>query len=172
MRFRHFFTLITITLTYFTASCFPSQQPGDPTSSRITPEPPPEDIITETEAKITEPSEKEEVSKETMVKGSSQGVPKDSVIWVVVYPYQASRYYPQNKPTDVQSNGKWASMSYIGIDEDVKQKFDLIVVVADETAQEAFESYLEKAKDKKDWAGLEQLPDGAEILDRLMVIRK
>lgn len=122
--------------------------------------------------RITYPSDGAHVEIREMIRGTSQNIPKGQVIWIVVYPQAAGRYYPQNDPADVQANGDWSSLAFIGIEEDVGRKFDIVAVLANKDAQDAFNAYLAQAKDKKTWPGLEELPNGAVIYDRITVTRK
>lgn len=122
--------------------------------------------------RITYPSDGATVEIREMIKGTSQNIPKEQVIWIVVYPQVIGRYYPQNDPADVQANGDWSSLAFIGIEEDVGKKFDTIAVLADKKAQDAFNDYLVQAKDKKTWPGLGKLPNGAMIHDRITATRE
>jgi hypothetical protein len=122
--------------------------------------------------KITQPVEGGSVDQTQMVRGTSQAVPEGQAIWVVLYMQKVGRYYPQNQAADVQPNGGWASMSYIGIPSDVGLKFDLIAVLVDKDGRAAFDKYLVNAKNKSDYAGLEQLPNGATVYDRVSVTRR
>ena len=81
------------------------------------------------------------------------------------------RYYPQNNPAAVQANGDWISLTFIGIEEDVNKKFDIIVVLADKRAQDAFNAYRKQSEDTDTWPGLERLPEGVTIYDRITVTR-
>lgn len=107
-----------------------------------------------------------------MVRGTSQAVPDGQAIWVVLFVQKVGRYFPPNQAADVQPNGGWASMTYIGVPSDVGLKFDLIAVLVDKQGQDAFNKYLVNAKNKSDYAGLEQLPNGATVYDRVSVTRK
>jgi len=107
-----------------------------------------------------------------MVQGTSQKIPEGQAIWIMVYSHVVGRYYPQDNPADVQANGDWTSLTYIGIKEDVNRKFDIIAVLADKRAQDAFNAYLTKAKNTNTWPGLERLPEGATIYDRITVARE
>jgi len=122
--------------------------------------------------KITEPVEGALVDPSQMVRGTSRWVPTGQAIWVVVFVQKVGRYYPQNQAADVQANGGWSSITYIGIPSDVGLKFDLIAVLADSEGQAAFNKYLTNARNKSDYAGLEQLPTGATVYDRISVTRK
>lgn len=121
------------------------------------------------EVKITYPYDGATVEIREMIRGTSQRIPKGQVIWVAAY---LDRYHPQNYPADVQANGDWSSLAFIGIEEDIGKKFDIIAVLADKKAQDTFNAYLIQARDTKTWSGLERLPEGALIYDRITVTRK
>ncbi|HET54055.1 MAG TPA: hypothetical protein ENN33_02440 [Ignavibacteria bacterium] len=125
-----------------------------------------------TGVEITFPYDGATVEIREMILGTSQKIPEGQAIWIVVYPHVAGRYYPQNDPADVQTNGDWISLAFIGIQEDVNRKFDIVAVLADESAQEAFNAYLTQAKGNKTWPGFEKLPEGTAIYDRITVARK
>lgn len=122
--------------------------------------------------KITQPANGAQADQTQMVRGTSQAIPNGQVIWVVVFVQKAGRYYPQNQSADIQPNGEWASVTYIGIPSDVGLKFDLLAVLADKEGQNAFNRYLVNARDRSDYPGLERLPDGATIYDRVSVTRR
>ena len=122
---------------------------------------------------ITYPSDGANVEIREMGRGTSQKIPEGQAIWIVVYTHVVDRYYPRDNPADVQANGDWtSSLTYIGIEEDVNKKFDIIAVLADKMAQDAFNAYIEQAKDTKKWTGLGKLIEGTTIYDRITVTRK
>ncbi len=121
---------------------------------------------------ITYPDDGANVEIRENVQGTSEKIPKGHAIWIVVYPHLVDRYYPQNNSADVQANGDWTSNTSIGIEEDVNRKFDIIAVLADKRAQDAFEAYIKQAKDTKKWSGLGKLIEGTTIYDRITVTMK
>ena len=125
-----------------------------------------------TEVEITYPYDAANVEIREKVLGTSQKIPEGQAIWIIVYPYLVDRYYPQNNSADVQANGDWTSLTSIGIEEEVNRKFDIIAVLADKRAQDAFNAYLIQANDTDTWPGLERLPEGATIYDSITVTRK
>lgn len=124
------------------------------------------------EVEITYPYDGANVEIGELVRGTSEKIPKGQAIWIIVYPYLFDRYYPQKNPTAVQANGDWISLTFIGIEEDVNKKFDIIAVLADKRAQDAFNAYLIQAKDTNTWPGLGRLLEGVTIYDRITVTRK
>lgn len=125
-----------------------------------------------TEIKITTPTEGEKIDQIETIKGSSQGIPKGSVAWIVVFLPATGRYYPQNHPADVQANGDWSSVAYVGQTGESGLKADIIAVLANKATQDAIKNYLKDAIDKNDFPGLERLPKEATIYHRISVSRK
>ena len=124
-----------------------------------------------TKVRITHPMDYGSVEHEEMIRGTSKRVPKQHAIWVVVFPHEANLYHPQNAPAEVQETGDWSTLVYIGTEKDSGKRFDIIAVVADKTAQDSFRAYLADGK-KKDWPGLENLPEEATIGARITVTRR
>src|SRR5207247_5996448 len=135
-------------LTLLLSECWP--KPGSNQTPTPVPSPAPA-----TSVEITQPTEGTKVEQTEMVKGTSQRIPSEQVIWVVVFVHKVGRYYPQNNPADVQASGDWASVTYIGVAADVGLKFVLIAVLADKEVTSAFNKYLVKARDKHDYPVLE-----------------
>jgi len=165
-------SIVGLALGLLLAACLPSP---DLTPTEIATAPTeiataPTQIVTD--ATITYPSNGAEVEREEMVRGTSQEVPAGHVIWIVVFPHAASRYYPQDRQADIEAKGDWTSKAYIGVEENVGEGFDIIAVIADEAGQGVFRRYFEDARKNNDWRGLEQLPEGAVIYNRVTVTRK
>jgi len=121
---------------------------------------------------ITYPINLARVDQTEVVRGTFQGLPTGKTIWIVLFIPEAGRYYPQNRPADLEAANRWSSLAYIGVPSDTGKRFDILAVVADTGAQNAFNAYLADARDRSDWAGMEALPEGAVIYDRITVTRK
>lgn len=121
---------------------------------------------------ITHPYDGATVEMKEMVKGISLNIPKRHSIWVVVYSYLTKRYYPQYGPADIQVDGKWSSLILIGSERSIGEKHDIMAVLTDKSAEEIFNEYYRHGKERNIWEGLEKLPAGAKIYDRITVIRK
>jgi hypothetical protein len=121
---------------------------------------------------ITYPLNNSAVGLQEVVRGTSQRISRKQEIWLVVYPHSVGLYYPQNGPADMQIKGDWASLAIIGVKENTGATFDIIVVLADEAAQDTFNAYLSKSQADGLWKGLDGLPSGAVIYDRVTVTRK
>jgi hypothetical protein len=118
-------------------------------------------------AGIDVPGDGEIVDMTTMVRGTSKHVPEGTWLWVFVYSYSASRYFPAARPADVQLNGAWASKVQIGNEFDDGEGFDLLVVQADPLAHSQIEAYLATRTN-----GMEGLPEGTVGLARIAVHRR
>jgi len=125
-----------------------------------------------TDVAITYPINHARVDQTETVRGTSQELSAEQVIWVVIFAQEVGRYYPQNRPADIEAGNRWSSIVYIGQQADAGKRFDILAVVANAEAQDAFNVYLADARDRSDWPGLEALPEGAVIYDRITVTRR
>lgn len=106
------------------------------------------------------------------ITGTAQNIPERCELWILVYPYATKTYYPQYGGASVQ-NGVWSVPIYIGINDSIGEKFDIIAVLADNNARAELTSFLENGKIKNDWTvGMKEIPDGATVYDRITVVRK
>jgi len=124
------------------------------------------------EVAISYPTDQEMVEQSINVRGTYRNLKSDHVIWIMIYVYDAGRYYPQNDSAIIEANDRWSSMAFIGGSNDIGKKFDIIVLIADEKAKNDITQYLEDAKERYSWDGLLTLPKGAIIFDRITVQRK
>jgi hypothetical protein len=165
------------------ASCVPSPEAPPPTpipSFTSVPSPIPTDPPTVTpsptqvvpEIRIREPISGGEVELKTTIKGISQNLPAGSVIWIVIYLPLTNRYYPTNEAAVVQVNGEWSALAQFGQEGETGLKADVIVVLANQDVQDAFIAYLTKAIADNDYPGMEGLPLGDIVYDRISVTRK
>jgi hypothetical protein len=97
-----------------------------------------------------------------------------SAIWPVIY--IDSRYHPQDEGGKGASkvNGNWIGTVRFGDcnkpQEATGKTFQLLVVTADEAANQAFESYIQKGM-RDGFHGLRKLPAGTTEQARIMVMR-
>jgi len=118
---------------------------------------------------IIYPIDNTPVENKIMIKGTSQNIAEEESIWIVVYP-QGDRYYPLDKPADIDVNGNWSSFATLGIKKDAK--YYLIAVVADKTVQAEFNTYIKRVKETDTYPGIERLSKSAKIHHRITVIGK
>jgi hypothetical protein len=124
------------------------------------------------EVVITYPADQARVDQVEIVRGTAQRLPPGQVVWVVVFVPEVGRYYPQDRPADLQADNEWSSTAHIGIPSDTGRRFDVLAVLANAEVQTAFNAYLAEAEERGEWAGLEALPAGVVIYDRVTVIRR
>jgi hypothetical protein len=120
--------------------------------------------------KITYPLEDYKVEIEQTVRGTSQNIPEDQKIWIVVFVH-GDNFYPQHYPINVQANGDWISTAITCTEVSAGEEFDILVVLANKEAQDILNAYIEQCKNEKKWPGLERLPEGAKIFDRVIVTK-
>lgn len=121
---------------------------------------------------MIEPFEGAKVEHAQMVNGTSEYLPANSVIWIVVYIPSLDRYYPHKSSVQMEVGGKWASSTYIGQPDEVGLKVDLIVVLANQETQQEFKAYITASEENERYEGLAQLPSGAMIYERIAFERK
>ncbi len=108
---------------------------------------------------------------EETITGTAENVPERYELWILIYPYAASKYYPQPGGVSIQ-NGVWSTPVYIGTRDNVGEKFDIIAVLADRNARAEFTSYIINGEKNNDWPGMDKIPDGAEAYDIITVVRE
>lgn len=127
-------------------------------------------------AKITYPQKgekKEEVNQEAIFKGQvSRRLNLNEHLWLVVNPYNSHGWYPQNTEIAISSDNTWEHGTLIGQEQgDSGRNFNVVVVVANDNAHQAFNQYLKKGWETKEWPE-ESLPIGVIQLDAITVTRK
>jgi len=107
------------------------------------------------------------------VRGTFENLPLGQEVWLVLTRRGVARFYPQFGPVLLQPDGTWASSSvYVGSDEDIDKKFNLLVVLADQRAGRYFARYLERGRFTGHYPGLLRLPAGAVENDRITIVRR
>jgi len=119
--------------------------------------------------RITYPFENAYVNLNETIRGTSQYVPEEKEIWVVVY-VVGYRYYPAEKPAIVQADGDWSSFVWIGDEDDTNRSMCIIAVLADSTIQAKYDKYIQDSVASGFFPGLEVLEVKAE--DIVSVTRK
>ena len=118
---------------------------------------------------IISPNNGDGVDISINVQGTSQNIPTGQVIWVIVH--QGSLYYPMPNPAIIQNNGEWSSATIIGGKSDTGKQFDIYVVLANQTAQDQFNTYNTNSKIQGIYPGTDKLPVGAVSYCEITVIR-
>jgi len=143
----------------------PPDEPVTTPGTGTTPAPPP--II-----EITVPADGSNVTMNQNLLGKAQNIPEGYQLWAMVKPGEINRYYPQDEPIISDAFGNWAKQITIGSIADGGKPFDIIVVLADPTAQKAFTDYCESSNKTGSWLGLEALPTGLAESRSITVIRE
>jgi hypothetical protein len=125
-----------------------------------------------TNVAITYPANLDEVNQIETIRGSVNNLPAKHEMIVAVFLPEVERFYPQDQPITFEAGDKWSGIVCIGTQSDIGKKFDLIIIMANEEAQISFQAYFIEGRIRESWAGLDQLPDGAVIYDRITVTRK
>jgi hypothetical protein len=128
--------------------------------------------ISNTTIKITSPEKNAKVSANEMIEGTSQNIPEGNRFWIAVYPRSVNRYYFQDFSPNFMPNGDWSNNAVIGDRMSSGQKFDIYVVLADGEANKLIENHLAECRARQSWPGLEKLPEGTTLFDKVMVIRE
>lgn len=118
--------------------------------------------------KIEYPVEGGKVVKIENVKGSYRNILSNHLIWVIVYSYPDKVYYPHSSHANVDNKGGWSNNStIIGSSIDSGMQFDIIVLLVDENSQQELNKYLNNTERH----GLEELPTGVKLYDKVTVKR-
>ena len=124
---------------------------------------------------ITVPRQQESVDKETIFKGTaSRELEPNEHLWLVVNPFDSSGWYPQNTEISLNhdNSNSWEHKALIGQgQEDSRRNFNVVVVLANESANTQFNEYLENGRKNKDYPE-QPLPNGTIQLDKITVTRK
>lgn len=126
----------------------------------------------QTMLEITYPQDQAAVDQCELIQGTSQAIPPESSAWLVIFSKDVGRYYPQANPLLIGADGKWSMKVFIGLDQDSGKYFDLLLVLADDSANREFLDYEKQAYAEKNWAGMEFLPAGADLYDQVTVQRR
>jgi len=94
----------------------------------------------------------------------------DKDIWVLLKPSD-NKYYPQSDHTNTsfKRNGEWQVITRFGGDKG--ESYDIIVYETDSLASQFFSATIQSWKEALSYPGLEleELPDGANEVDRIVV---
>jgi len=112
------------------------------------------------------------VHRHENITGTAKNIPKESHMWVVVYPHIKNRYYPMGEVE--HPNGEWVCFATIGSPDknEVGARFDIIVILADnQKTQEKLEKDRDSLRNDNDWGGASDIPGGAKEFTRVTVTR-
>lgn len=120
-----------------------------------------------THIEIIYPSDGSQVPIDAIVKGKSANVPKNKMIWVIVYSFFSGKHFPSQNPAQIDNNGNWTSPVIIGSAEDYGKAFTISTYLIDEMGR----NEIEKELAKLDFSGLEALPFNMQLYHRISVYR-
>jgi hypothetical protein len=126
---------------------------------------------------ITHPSYGGEVGAAATISGTWTNT-NNNTVWIVVYDYNASRYYPEAPEVSLNGGGTllapptgtWVYHAYFNSTE-VGKNFEVRAITADASATAALENYARVSSAKGSWNGMQSLPNGATTMDYIIVKR-
>ena len=118
--------------------------------------------------KITYPIDGAKVSINETIRGRSKNIPKNMMIWIIVYSYTSKKYFPNHNPAQIDNNGNWSSPTIIGSTADDGKRFSISAYLIDENIR----NKLEAEFNRLDFAGLEILPLNMQLYHRISVYRR
>jgi hypothetical protein len=119
-------------------------------------------------AAITTPTNNTRVENSVFVKGTAQNIGEGQYwLWLVLYDYNANRYYPQDGPVAVSSNGQWELTASFGS----SGRHDITALAADKNANEILSLYQAASESSGDYPGLPAIPSGSITLASVTVSR-
>jgi hypothetical protein len=121
--------------------------------------------------RILQPRNGDAVPYETQIRGYYTGSIEDRDLWVIVYPHDSSRYYPQ-RPAEIRGDNTWFVMAHLGTPEQIGTVFDISVYVASSQADQKLREYINEADKTGNWLGIPSVADGLMLLDRVAVTRR
>jgi hypothetical protein len=127
------------------------------------------------EIKITRPLDGDNVERILSIEGTSNNFTDFQKMWIFVYIPSINHYFPMDKRNmgfSLLADGNWTTQAIIGNPNESGKKFQLLAVIADEKANNEITLYLDEGNRKIIWPGIQELPDGTIIADRISVTRK
>jgi len=117
---------------------------------------------------ITYPTNNSMVNLLEYVNGTSQNIPSDQKLWIVVY--DGGLYYPMvDAVTPV--NGKWSYNTPIGTASHINTTFTILTVLVNNSAQNTFKNWTE-VFDTPKHEDMGELPSGTTVCDKVTVTRR
>ncbi|HEX8736088.1 MAG TPA: hypothetical protein VF721_12245 [Pyrinomonadaceae bacterium] len=124
------------------------------------------------ELKIIAPTDNATVSRPVTVQWKHKDLASGEKVYIMVYPTDIGRYYPQPKAAAEQPDNTWSSETSIGNESDVGRIFFIHAVIANKDAQNELNTYINRFKETDDSPGLIELPKGARVCSSVRVKRK
>lgn len=132
----------------------------------------PKEKSTTPQIHITYPLNGSTVQSSENVKGTVENLPDGYTILLFAYPQIDGKYYPEmnNGQTVYIENGTWSEITYIGLEDNSGEYFDIVATLADQKAQEDVKNYFIKANKTQKW-GMPSLPASINVYDKITVKR-
>ena len=124
------------------------------------------------EVLITTPQPCDQVQQFVSVTGRASGLAQGQHLWVAVHPVGSLGWWPQlYEIVPASSGGTWEISSTLGSSGDVSKRFEIGVILANDSANSEFSHYLQEASTTKQYPE-RPLPLGAVVLTKLSVTRQ
>jgi len=118
----------------------------------------------ETAIAITSPVNNANVGMIEWVSGTSQNIPAGQQLWIVVH--EGNLYFPMMNITQRNADGTWQYNTTIGKEDDAGKSFEIMAVLANNSAQETVQAWYQKPYD------LPSLPVGMTPYSTVTVTRQ
>jgi len=132
----------------------------------------------EIQANITSPLDNSSVGFTVPVSGTWKNIPSDQQLWLVIWPKNVHRAYPQEGPIKLlftngdRPSGTWSGTVYLGEQNaGTNETYLIITVLANSEANSTFSNYLDQGAVTGNYPGLSNLPSGAKGFDQVNVTR-
>jgi hypothetical protein len=118
---------------------------------------------------ITSPASPKVGRSGTIVRGTSENLGENDLLWVASSAIGDGVYHPHVRPCNVSSSGDWTCPEmFIGDDASIGETFRIIVLQVNGAAVTTILDY-NSSKLPNEYPGLPQLPAGATIVDEIEV---
>ena len=125
----------------------------------------------EVDIRIIHPSDSAMVNLIETIFGTANNIPEGKYPWILINPANSSKYYPQ-KPINIRDDGRWSLPVQFGGEEHLGQKFDIIAILADQEANKEITNYINEGNRTDSWPGIDKIPAGAIVVDKITVTRR
>lgn len=124
------------------------------------------------EVLMTTPQPCDQVQQFTSVAGRASGLAQGQHLWVAVHPLGSLGWWPQlYEIVPAPSSGNWEIIPTLGSPSDVGKRFEIGVILANDSANAEFVHYIQEASVTKQYPE-KSLPIGAVVLTKLSVTRQ
>lgn len=125
-------------------------------------------INNSTYIEINYPNNNSFVTINETVRGTSENIPINKSIWIVIITLSPERYFPNHTPVQKNENGEWSSEITIGSSADDGKEFYIATYMLDSIAVKELKNNFNRI----DFDGLERMPNNAVLYNKIIVKRK